>query len=67
MLLARVLASWVPRLAESKLMQFIAFYTDPYLKIFRRMIPPLGVIDVSPMAALIALQLLQYFLLSLLK
>jgi YggT family protein len=63
MILARILSSWIPQLAESKAIQFVAFYTDPYLKIFRRIIPPLGIIDLSPMAALISLQLIQYFIL----
>lgn len=67
MLLVRVLGSWIPPLAESSIMRFVAFYTDPYLNIFKRIIPPLGMIDLSPMVAFIALQLLQHFLLSMFK
>jgi DNA (cytosine-5)-methyltransferase 1 len=36
-------------------MQFISFYTDPYLNLFRRFIPPLGMIDISPIIAFFAL------------
>ena len=40
---------------------FIEDITDPYLNLWRRLIPPLrtgsGLIDVSPIIALIALQL----------
>ncbi len=55
MLFARILSSWVPELAETKIMQFIAYYTDPYLNFFRRFIPPLGMIDLSPIVAFLAL------------
>jgi YggT family protein len=51
MLLVRILGSWVQELQQYRFMQFIAFYTDPYLDIFRRVIPPLGMIDISPIAA----------------
>lgn len=60
MLLARVIGSWFPRFAHSRVMHFLGFYTDPYLNLFRRFIPPLGMIDISPMVAFMALQFLQY-------
>lgn len=66
LLLARVLGSWFPRFAQSNLMRFIAYYTDPYLNIFRKIIPPIGMLDISPMVAFIALQLIQGILLALL-
>ncbi len=40
MLFARILMSWFTELQEYRIMQFIAFYTDPYLNLFRRIIPP---------------------------
>ncbi len=67
LLLARVIGSWFARFARSKWMQFIAFYTDPYLNIFRKIIPPLGMMDLSPMVAFFVLQILQFFILSLVK
>ncbi|MFZ0564755.1 MAG: YggT family protein [Chlamydiales bacterium] len=67
MLLTRVIGSWFPRLTQSRFMHFIAFYTDPYLKVFRRIIPPIGMMDISPMFAFIALQLLQWILFSILR
>lgn len=51
----RVLASWVPELQHTKFMQFIRFYTDPYLNFFRNIIPPLGMIDISPIVAILVL------------
>jgi YggT family protein len=66
MLLLRVFGSWFPSFAGTKFMRFIAFYTDPYLNIFRRIIPPLGMLDLSPMFAFIALQLIQWIIFSIL-
>ncbi|QLH36401.1 MAG: YggT family protein [Parachlamydiaceae bacterium] len=54
MLFIRILSSWLPQLMEYRFMQFIAFYTDPYLNIFRRIIPPLGIMDISPIFAFLA-------------
>lgn len=59
MLFARILGSWLPQLSQYKLMQFISYYTDPYLNFFRRFIPPLGMIDLSPIVAFIALSFIQ--------
>lgn len=64
MLFARILGSWIPEFQATKAMQFIAFYTDPYLNLFRRFIPPLGMIDISPIFAFIALQLLKSIILN---
>lgn len=62
MLFARILSSWIPELQSTKFLQFIAFYTDPYLNIFRRIIPPLGMIDISPIIAFFALGFIEYML-----
>ena len=59
MLFVRILGSWLPEYQEYKFMQFIAFYTDPYLNIFRRIIPPLGMIDISPIIAFLCLGVLE--------
>lgn len=65
MLFARIISSWIPEFRDSKLMQFIAFYTDPYLNIFRKVVPPLGGIDFSPILAFIALSIFERLILSL--
>lgn len=59
LLFARILGSWVPELQQYRAMQFVSFYTDPYLNFFRRIIPPLGMIDISPIFAFISLGILQ--------
>ena len=59
MLFIRILGSWVTELQNTRFMHFIAFYTDPYLNFFRRIIPPLGMLDISPIFAFLALNLSQ--------
>lgn len=59
MLFLRILASWIPELQGTKILLFIAFYTDPYLNLFRRLIPPIGMLDISPIAAFFCLSLLE--------
>lgn len=59
MLFARILGSWIPEFQHSRFMQFIAFYTDPYLNVFRRIIPPLGLFDLSPIIAFLCLSLIE--------
>ncbi|HWI49632.1 MAG TPA: YggT family protein, partial [Rummeliibacillus sp.] len=39
--------------------RFLAKICDPYLDFFRRFIPPIGMIDISPIAALFVLNLVQ--------
>jgi len=39
------------------LLEFLRDVSEPYLGIFRRFIPPLGPIDLSPLAALIVLNI----------
>lgn len=67
LLLTRVLGSWIQGADQHKLMQFVAFYTDPYLNLFRKWIPPLGMIDISPMIAFISLEILKSFILGILR
>lgn len=67
LLLARIFGSWFPSFAHSRFMQFIAFYTDPYLNVFRKIIPPFGILDISPMFAFLALQMIQWLLFAILK
>lgn len=59
MLFVRILGSWLPEFQNSRWMQFISFYTDPYLNLFRRIIPPLGMMDLSPIVAFLCLSFLE--------
>src|SRR5258708_3257337 len=59
MLFVRIRISWVPELQQYRFVQFIAFCTDPYLNLFRRFIPPLGMVDFSPIIAFMCLGVLE--------
>lgn len=66
MIFIRILASWIPEFQNTAFVRFIAFYVDPYLNLFRKIIPPIGgVLDISPILAFFALQLAEYLILSL--
>lgn len=69
MLFIRVISSWFPREWQyKKFFHFLAFYTDPYLNLFRRILPPLGgVLDLSPIIAFFVLKLLEILLLGFLR
>lgn len=55
----RILLSWVPNLDPSNpLVQLLYQVTDPVLEPARRLIPPIGMIDISPMIVIVVLQVL---------
>jgi YggT family protein len=57
LILIRVLLSWFPNVNWlSPPFSTLSQLTDPYLNLFRSIIPPLGGIDFSPMLAIILLQ-----------
>jgi YggT family protein len=63
-ILVRVLLSWFPNLDRSNpLVQLLTSVTDPILEPARRLIPPFGGLDISPILVLFALQLLESVLL----
>ncbi len=62
LILANVISSWFPTAQNWPVMRFVHWATDPYLGLFRKIIPPIAMIDFSPMIALIALQFLEQFL-----
>ncbi|MEE3717813.1 YggT family protein [Tumidithrix elongata RA019] len=60
LLFIRVLLTWFPNVRwETQPFAALSQITDPYLNLFRSIIPPLGGIDFSPMLAFFALTLLQ--------
>lgn len=58
-LLVRIIGSWFPAFADHRIMHFLAFYTDPFLNLFRRFIPPIGMLDLSPILAFFSLEILE--------
>lgn len=49
-----ILMSWLPGARESGLGRFLGRIVEPYLRIFR-FIPPIGMLDFSPIVAILAL------------
>lgn len=59
LLLIRVLLSWFPNVDwMSPPFSILSQLTDPYLNVFRSIIPPLGGIDLSPILGFFLLQIL---------
>ena len=62
LLFVRILLTWFPNISfQNQPFATLAQLTDPYLNLFRSIIPPLGGMDLSPMLAIIILQLLGGF------
>ena len=61
-LLARVLLSWIQPHPTHPLGRLLHQATDPLLNPIRRLIPSMGMLDLSPLIAYFALELLQGWL-----
>ena len=51
--------SWVLSIRESKFGEILGKIYEPFLEPFRKIIPPIGMIDISSIAAIIVLVLFQ--------
>ncbi|MGH3103865.1 MAG: YggT family protein [Gaiellaceae bacterium] len=62
LILAYIITSWI-RLPYSpwlnRVQRFLYDVCEPYLRLFRRVLPPLGPLDLSPMVAVIVLLIVQ--------
>ncbi|MCM3768000.1 YggT family protein [Neobacillus niacini] len=58
-LIIYILMSWFPNARGSSIGQFLSRICEPYLEPFRRIIPPLGMIDISPIVAFLVLNFAQ--------
>ena len=58
-LIIYILMSWVPGARESRFGEFLGRLAEPYLEVFRKIIPPIGMIDISPIIALLVLNFAQ--------
>ncbi|MDM9385520.1 YggT family protein [Chlorogloeopsis sp. ULAP01] len=66
LLIIRVLLSWFPNINwYNQPFAALSQVTDPYLNIFRNIIPPLGGIDISPILAFLLLNIVGNLLYSL--
>ncbi|WP_062048579.1 YggT family protein [Bacillus sp. JCM 19034] len=55
MVIAYILMSWFPNARETSIGQMLGQIVEPFLEPFRKIIPPLGMIDISPIVAILAL------------
>lgn len=58
-----VIMSWIPDNGQGvihDLRQVLATICDPYLNVFKKIIPVIGGIDISPIFAIIVLNVLSY-------
>jgi YggT family protein len=55
----RVLLSWFPIDPSNPIIRVLYEVTDPVLAPFRRVIPRIGMFDLSPLAALLVISVLQ--------
>ena len=61
-LVIRVLISWVNPDPFNPLVQFLMKVTDPVLEPVRRIIPPIGFLDITPIVVFLLLRAVQSFL-----
>jgi YggT family protein len=58
LIFVRILLTWFPTVEwMNQIQSFLSPITDPYLNIFRSFIPPIGGLDLSPILAILVLQL----------
>ena len=65
MIFAYILTSWI-RLPYSpwlnRIQRFLYDVSEPYLRLFRRVIPPFGPVDISPVVGVLVLVIVQQVL-----
>lgn len=54
-----ILMSWIPGARESAVGEVFSKLYEPFLEFFRKIIPPIGMIDISPLVAIILLNIAQ--------
>ncbi|EKU50388.1 YggT family protein [Staphylococcus massiliensis] len=52
-LIVYIFMSWLPGARDSKFGEFMAKMYEPYLEPFRKIIPPIGMIDISSLVAIV--------------
>ena len=58
-ILGRVLISWIDPMGNMRVTQVLREITEPILAPIRSVLPNIGMIDLSPLVAMLLLQLLQ--------
>lgn len=55
-LIIYIFMSWFPNARETAIGQFLARICEPFLEPFRRIVPSIGMIDISPIVAFLVLK-----------
>jgi len=66
-ILARVLLSWIRVSPYHPAVEFLYRITEPILAPLRRIIPPFGMVDISPIIAMLLLQIIQQVLVAVIR
>lgn len=61
MIIVSVILSWIGPGAQNPMVSLLYQVTEPVLRPFRRIIPPIGGLDLSPIFAIVALQIVKIF------
>jgi YggT family protein len=64
LIFARVILSFLPQYRYSQIGELVYGLTEPILSPFQRVLPPVGMFDLSPMVAIITLYILRVILLA---
>lgn len=75
LIFVRIIMSWVPRMPYNRylaaFLKFVSDVTDPYLNLFRRILPPVrmgsGALDLSPIVATFVLIIVGTIVVGLIK
>ncbi len=59
LILARVILSWLPQYRSSQLGQIVFGLTEPIMRPIQNLIPPMGMMDISPIVAWVVLIIIQ--------
>ncbi|NLX88239.1 MAG: YggT family protein [Syntrophomonadaceae bacterium] len=59
LVIIRCLLSFIPHNPYQPLIRFVYDVTEPIMAPFRRLIPPIGMIDISPIVVVFALELVR--------
>lgn len=66
-ILIRALISWFPIAPDHAVVRLLDDVTEPIMAPLRRVVPRLGMLDITPIVAMIGLQVLQQILVSSLR
>jgi YggT family protein len=59
-MVVRALLSWFPISPRNQFVQFVSRITDPLIQPVRRVVPPLGMLDLSSMIVIVILYVMIY-------